>query len=157
MTVELTGCHIVLEIDCADGGILDGYLLQLSGKVRLGIHILRTDGLVTRLLQCLLVGCAVLLRQRDMVGSVVFPGGSNDVCLCHPLDAFHLVEDILPCLTFRKSLYQQLRPLVDGFQFLLGTDEHLLFQGLQLLVAEVAVHDLLYLFQGTSFGGLHLP
>ena len=156
MLTELLGGHVFLEVHGADGALLHGYLLQLPGEGRLRICVLWRDGLVAGLLQRFLVRRAVLLRQRDVVGAVVLLGGSHHVGFRQALDTFYLVEHILPGAAFREGHHQLLRTSVDGLYFPFCLHHHLALQRFYLLVAEVAVHHLLYLFHHAAFCRFHL-
>ena len=156
MVVQLLSGDILLEIHDLHCHLLHGDLLQLLGEGRLGVHILRCDGLVARLFDSLLVRCAVFLRQRDVVGTIVLLGGSDDIGLRHLFDTLHLVEHVLPRLALREDHHQYLGTTVNRLQLLLSLHHQLALQGFELLVAEVAVHDLLQLFHDTLLSGLHL-
>ena len=156
MLTELLRRHVAFEVDGADGRLSDGQLLQLLCEGRLCIDILRRDGPVAGLFQRLLVGCTVLLRQTDVVGVIVLLGSSHDISLRQTADALNLVEHILPRMAVGEGLNQFLRALANGLELLLGFHHHLALQVLHLLIAEMAVHDLLQLFHDVVLGGLHL-
>ena len=156
MIAELLSCYILLEVNGANGHLLDGHLLQLLGEVRFGIHILRRDRLVVWLLDSFLIRCAVFLRQCNVIGVIILLGSSNDIGLGDILDAFDLVKHILPGLPLRIDHHQQLGTFIDSLQLLLGFHHQLALDGLQLLIAEVAIHDVLHLFLDALLSRLHL-
>ena len=156
MVVQLLCRDVFLEINGTDGGFLDGNLFQLLGESRLGIHILRRDGLIARLFQCLFVRCAILLAQGNIVSAIVFLCCGDDIFLCDLLDVFNLIEHLLPRVAFREDINHQFRTTANGFQIAFIFHHHLLFQGFHLLCAEVSVHHLLHLFHDTCLSRLHL-
>ena len=114
MVIDLLRRHIAGKVNRADGSILHRNLFQLQGESRLGVAVLGLDGFVAGLLQCFLVRHAVLFRQRNVVGTIVFPGCCHHVVLRHPPDVVCLVQHVLPGMPFREGFHHQLRAFVNG-------------------------------------------